>query len=170
MLKIINNLQPFFEDCYRELNVREYAKQAKISPPTASKLLKGWTAEELLKQREEHNRLLFSASRETVFRDLARIYWGQRLKRVIAAIEGHSTVPVVMLFGSLAKAEAKGDSDVDIAIFAPEKNIIDMEPFAKHLKREINLHWFRSMSEIPNPHLRNNIINGYILKGLLRWE
>lgn len=39
MLDIINNLKPFFEDCYRRINVREYSRLMKISPPTASKLL-----------------------------------------------------------------------------------------------------------------------------------
>ena len=40
MLKIFNELKPFFEDVYREISVREYAKLTKVSPPTASTILK----------------------------------------------------------------------------------------------------------------------------------
>jgi len=39
MLNIINSLMPFFEDCYRRINVREYSRLRKSSPPTASKIL-----------------------------------------------------------------------------------------------------------------------------------
>ena len=48
MLKIINNLKPFFEDCYRRINIREYSRLMKISPPTASKLLYKFNKEGLL--------------------------------------------------------------------------------------------------------------------------
>jgi hypothetical protein len=30
----------FFEDCYRDISVREYSRETTISPPTASKILK----------------------------------------------------------------------------------------------------------------------------------
>ena len=33
MLEIINNLEPFIEDCYSEIGVREYSRMMKISPP-----------------------------------------------------------------------------------------------------------------------------------------
>ena len=36
---------PFFQDCYRRINVREYSRLMKISPPTASKLLSSYSQE-----------------------------------------------------------------------------------------------------------------------------
>ena len=53
MLEIINNLAPFFEDCYRRISVREYSKIIKVSPPTASKILMEYYKEGLLKRQEE---------------------------------------------------------------------------------------------------------------------
>jgi len=53
MLKIINNLKPFIEDNYREINVREYARLNKISPPTASKLLNYYKTQEILRKKED---------------------------------------------------------------------------------------------------------------------
>ena len=60
MLEIVNNLEPFFEDCYRIVSVREYARLIKKSPPTASKLLKGFAQEGYLHKRPERGHLLFS--------------------------------------------------------------------------------------------------------------
>ena len=48
MLNIINNLKPFIEDSYRRINVREYSRLMKISPPTASKTLFELSKEGLL--------------------------------------------------------------------------------------------------------------------------
>src|SRR3989344_3325281 len=39
MLEIFNSLEPFFKENYRRINVREYARIQKISPPSASKYL-----------------------------------------------------------------------------------------------------------------------------------
>lgn len=171
MLKIINNMQPFFEDCYREISVREYAKLIRCSPPTASKFLKEYTAEGLLMQRTQYNRLLFTANRTNAeFRDLSRSYWRQRLAKLLQYVAQNLTTPTIVLFGSLAKAEARGNSDVDIALFAPVKKPIEITELKRELGREISLHWFRSLAEIPNPHLRNNILDGYALMGTMRWD
>ena len=59
MLKIINDLSPFFEDCYRRINVREYAKIMNISPPTASKLLNEYNQEGILKKELYRNFMFF---------------------------------------------------------------------------------------------------------------
>src|SRR3989338_4959978 len=77
MLKIFNNLKPFFEDCYRRYSVREYARSFKISPPTASKILKKFNKEGLLKVTKENNYLFFWANKENkVFITLSRIIAG----------------------------------------------------------------------------------------------
>jgi len=168
MLEIINNLTPFFEDCYRRFSVREYAKLAGISPPTASKLLKSYHEQGLLRKREERRHLLFyinNESRDII--DLSRIYWRKKLEGLSNELEKKLVNPTGVLFGSLAKAEVKKDSDVDIAVFSSKKQI-NLTPFKKKLGREVTVHWFRSLNEIKNKHLLNNILNGYVLFGRLR--
>ena len=64
MLDIFNKLQYFFEDCYRRINVREYAKLMKISPPTASKMLSEFQNEGLLKKEIDKGYHLFYANKE----------------------------------------------------------------------------------------------------------
>lgn len=167
MLKIINNLKPFFDDCYRRINVREYAKIMHISPPTASKLLTHYNSENLLLRDTYRNYILFYANKESKdFVDLSRIYWKNRLKELISLMEKKLTSPAVVLFGSLSKAEAKQDSDVDLAVFANKKEL-DITVIEGKMKRKIQIFWFESIKDVKNKDLANNIINGYILKGRL---
>lgn len=165
MLKIINDLKPFFEDCYRRINVREYAKIMCISPPTASKLLSYYYREKLLLKSRYKNLLLFFANNKNKqFINLSRIYWSERLKEVIEILEKRLVSPTIILFGSLSKAEAKSDSDIDLAVFAHKKEI-NIERLEKKLKRKIRIFWFKSLKEIKNRELANNIVNGYVLIG-----
>lgn len=168
MLKIINDLSPFFEDCYRRINVREYAKLMKMSPPTASKVLDSYYSESLLLKEKFRNYIMFYANKErNHFIDLSRIYWSIKLKELVDIMEKSLAAPTVVLFGSLSKAETKQDSDIDLAVFAHKKNL-NIEAFEKKLKRKIEIFWFTSLKDIKNRELANNIINGHILKGHLQ--
>jgi len=165
MLKIINDLEPFFEDCYRRVNVREYAKIMRISPPTASKLLSSYNAKNLLLRGTYKNYILFYANKENKdFIDLSRIYWRHELKGLVHFMETKLTNPAIILFGSLSKAEVKPDSDVDLAIFAYKKEL-DIRAFEKKIKRKIQMFWFESIKDVENKELANNITNGYVLRG-----
>ena len=64
MLKLINKLSQFLEDCYKEISVREYSRANNVSAPTASKILKNLEKEGLLKQRTDKGYILFRTNRE----------------------------------------------------------------------------------------------------------
>ena len=165
MLKIINDLKPFFEDCYVRINVRQYARLMKITPPTASALLKYYVKEGLLLKEIDRNYIMFHANRENaIFIDLSRIYWRNLLGKLLDFLENKLTDPTIVLFGSLSKAEAKQDSDVDLAVFSTKKEI-DLKEFETKVKRKIQLFWFDSIDSVKSKELRNNILNGYILRG-----
>ena len=120
MLKIFNNLEPFFQDDYRRINVREYARIEKISAPSASALLKNLEKEVLLFKEEEKNYIYYSANRENkIFIDLSRVYWFMKFKEIglINHFEKELIDPLIILFGSFCKAEIKSNSDIDLAIF-----------------------------------------------------
>ena len=168
MLKIINDLKPFFEECYVRINVRQYARLMKITPPTASALLKYYVKEGLLLKEIDRNYIMFHANRENaIFIDLSRIYWRNLLGKLLDFLENKLTDPTIVLFGSLSKAEAKQDSDIDIAIISVEDKI-NLSQFERKLKREIQDFWFKSLKEINNKELANNIINGYVMRGRLK--
>ncbi len=170
MLKIINSLSPWFEDCSRRIGVREYARLIGVSPPTASRMLNAYHKAGLLHREQRYGRLLFSVNNETDdAKDLCCIYWRKRLGPLTAALQKRFAQPTVILFGSAAKAEIAEKSDIDIALITPQKKPFDLKPYEATLRRRVNLHWFPSFQHIKNIHLRNNILNGSLLMGSRRW-
>ncbi len=168
MSSIINNLnllEPFFNDCYLELGVREYSRLMKISPPTASKILKEFSKENFLIMTKSRNNLLFRINRNSeLLKDLSRIYWKNKLSNFVNFCSDTFSKPTIILFGSLSKLESKKDSDVDIAIISKTKNDLNLEEFNKKLRREIQLFHFTSFDKV-NKELKLNIINGFVLYG-----
>ncbi len=173
MLNIINDLEPFFEDCYERINVRKYAKILGISPPTASKILNNYEHEGLLEKTIYERYNFYSANRNSKdFIDLSRIYWRKSLSRLIEFILKERAVePTVVLFGSLSKAETKKTSDIDLAVVGNDINKLVSEDklsdFQKELGREIELFTFASLEEAIKLPIGNAILNGYILANRL---
>lgn len=168
MLNIINNLKPFFEDCYRRINVREYSRLTKISPPTASKMLLEFSKEGLLLIEKDRNYIFYYANKSSkTFLELSRMYWRFRLKELISFLNQNLTNPSIILFGSLSKAEVKEDSDIDLCIIGHKKEL-NLKSFENVLKRKIQLFFFSSIKDIKNRELANNIINGYVMEGRLK--
>ncbi len=167
MLEIVNRLSVFFEDCYREVSVREYAREMGISPPTASKFLNGFVDEGFLERREERGFLLFRVDGESsVLRNLGRIYWGERLAKLIMFLRDEVGFGSIVLFGSLDKLEVTGKSDIDLAVFGGSKKRVNLEKFEKKLGREIQLFRFVNLGEV-DEELRLNIVNGCVMEGYL---
>ena len=168
MLKIINNLKPFFEDCYRRINVREYARLEKVSPPTASKILFEFSQENLLLIEKDRNYIFYYANKNNkIFIELSRIYWRLKLNKMVEFFNKNLANPTIILFGSLSKAETKEDSDIDICIIGHKKKM-NINNFEVSLRRKIQLFFYDSIKNIKNKELANSIITGYVLTGRLK--
>ncbi len=167
MLKIFNDLEQFFLDCYRRIHVREYGRIIKISTPTASKTLEYYYKKGLIKKETEHQFIYYLANRENqLFIDLSRIYWRIKIEEsgFLDSIKKTSYKPVVILFGSLAKAEVTPKSDIDVAVFNNDMKI-DTGRFEKRLKRKMQLFVYNSRNDVKNKGLLKNIDNGFRLLG-----
>ncbi len=161
MLKIFDELNPFFADVYREVSVRQYALLAKISPPTASKQLKQYGKEELLLSNKKGVYIYFRANRESfLFKQLARLYWYSVLLPLTKKIHEEIAYQRIILFGSLIKAENTLKSDVDLYV-ENEARKIDVSPIEKILKRTVQLHFINAMK---NKNLKSNIENGVVIR------
>ena len=168
MLNIINNLKLFFEDCYRRINVREYSRLSKISPPTASKMLFEFSKEGLLLIEKDRNYVFYYANKNNrLFIDLSRSYWRWKLEKLLNFMNKKLTNPLIILFGSLSKAETKEDSDIDLCVIGHKKEL-NIKDFEDNLNRKIQLFFFNSLEDIKNKELANNIINGYVIEGRLK--
>lgn len=163
MLKIFNDLEPFLNDNYRRISIREYARIRKISPPSSSVLLNGLFKEGLLIKEEERNYIFFAANRENLlFIHLSRAYWYIQLKKsgLLDYLTKELVNPLVMLFGSFSKAEVTQNSDIDIAIKARKKKL-DVSKFEKKLGRAIQIIFY----DEAKINLHNSILNGFIVEG-----
>ena len=157
MLRIFNELQPFFEDAYLEISVREYARKIKLSPPTASKLLKNFEKESLLISSKKGIYIFFRAKREnSLFKDLSTTYWKQKLSSSLKELHHEFLFKNIILFGSIAKQENTIESDIDLYVDISKKDI-NLGNIEKKLKRKIQLH-FKEVSN--NKNLFENIKNG----------
>lgn len=168
MLEIFNNLEPFFKNNYRRINVREYARIQKISPPSSSKNLEKFHMENLLEKEKERNYIFYVANKKNpIFISLNQIYWCQQFRKIglLAYLEQEFMMPIIILFGSFAKAEITENSDIDIAIFSDTKKKIDLSIFEKKIGRRIQIFYFQRREEIKNKELFNNILNGFKIGG-----
>jgi len=157
MLKIFNDLSVFFDDVYIEVGVREYARMNDVSPPTASSLLEDYAKEGILIGRKERNLHLFRANLESyLFRDLALLYWRYRLKELLIKIHDKFMFNRIILFGSVAKGENKIDSDIDLYVDMPMRDI-NLEDIERKIKRKIQIHF---KDAVKNKNLRLNIERG----------
>lgn len=72
----------------------------------------------------------------------------------------------IVLFGSAARGEDDRFSDIDLFLIAKERKL-NLSLYEAKLKRRIQLHFTTDMAKIPK-ELRNNVVNGIILKGYLK--
>lgn len=157
MLKIFYLLENFFNDVYWEISVRRYAKEMKLSPPTASKILKGFEKENLLLSAKKGIYLYFRPNKDGIlFQGLAKLYWQSILFNETAELHKQVLFRKIILFGSLAKTENTTNSDVDLYVDVERKSL-DVTKLEKKLKRKIQLHFSDSMK---NPNLKKNIEKG----------
>ncbi len=171
MLEIFNRLKPFFEDNYRRISVREYARITNVSPPSASKYLEELQREGLLIKEKERNYSFYAAERESkLFIELSRIFWQERFKEMglIDFFEKELIAPLVVLFGSFSKAEIKEGSDIDIAVFTVTEKSLDLSELEKKAGRSIQLFMFKNERDVKNKSLLKNMHNGFILSGSWR--
>lgn len=164
MLTELNSLAPFIEDNYVRIHVRQYAKLMNLSPPTASKTLKAWAKKGILLHSVDKGYDIYVASRSESFIHLSALYWHQKFTDIglISRLEKHYFNRPIILYGSLAKGEARKESDVDIAIIRG-KALYDLSIYEKKLKRNIQVMLFKNVEGIPK-NLINEIMNGYVLK------
>lgn len=71
----------------------------------------------------------------------------------------------IILFGSYARGEDIENSDIDLFLECKERKI-NLKRFEKLLNKKIQLHFKANFNEYSN-ELKNNIINGIVLKGYL---
>ena len=173
MFNIINIIKPFFESPNREFNVREIARILKIAPATASKELKNLKNESLLKERKDRNFNFYRADMESeYYRDLKFFYNIRKIKEsgFIDSLNKYYLKPTIILFGSASHGMDTETSDFDFLILSEKiKDFPESNHFEKKLNRKIQIFIVKDIKDLKNDHLINNILNGIVLQGEIKW-
>ncbi len=80
-------------------------------------------------------------------------------------IEEKLTPKSIVLFGSYARGEDTEASDIDLFVECKNKEL-NLKTFEKELRRKIELHFNENFNSYPQ-ELKNNIINGLVVRGFL---
>jgi len=141
------------------VHIREIARNLKISPNTVRNVIKKLLKEEIGANFENE-----SYKTEKKIFNLLKIYESG----IINYLYDYYSPSAIILFGSYSRGEDISTSDIDIGIITPKKNQPELKNFEKKLKRKVNLSLFvkKEVSE----EFFTNIINGIVLKGVLKWK
>jgi predicted nucleotidyltransferase len=165
----INNL--IFKNPEKWIHIRGIARKLRLSPETVRKHLAVLKRQEIVEGRKEGNLLQFRANLENenykhkkILHNLRAIYDSG----IAGFLYEYYHPKAIVLFGSYARGEDLSRSDIDIGIVTSNKKRPHLSGFEKRLARKINLSLF-TRKEVSNEFF-TNIINGVVLKGVLKNE
>lgn len=160
----------FFVNPNAKLRVREIEKLLKLPIPSVIRYCKELKEEKILTTIKTGNVVFYTGNRanssfllEKKLYNIKSIYQSG----LIDFLKIELSNPVVLLFGSYSKGEDVKNSDIDLYIETPSKKEIDLGKFEKMLKRKIQAFRHKSIKEIKNNELADNILNGIVLNGFL---
>jgi len=163
-----NLLKLFLDSPTDSFRLREIARLTKISPPSVMNYLKEFEKEGLTNKSIKRGVPFYTALRdnpEFILYKKISIIFELNQGGLIDYIWDKLSPQAIVLYGSFAKGESIEDSDIDLFILGKNKNI-ELADFEKKLNKKVHLLFKESLKEI-NSELKNNILNGIILKGYL---
>jgi predicted nucleotidyltransferase len=166
-------LRLFFADPLPEgigFQLREISRKVDVAPASVKKYLAGLEKEGLIiKSRHRiHGYPVYHSNRDNeYFKFLKRLdtLISIRDSGLLEYLSDECMPDVIILFGSAARGEDLKGSDLDIFMQCKESGL-NLTRFEKILERSINPFFgnFNALSK----ELKNNILNGMILKGYLK--
>jgi len=174
MLKKYNRyilLKIFLDNPTESFRLRELSRLSKISPLSVMNYLKEFEKEGLIQRSQKRDIPFYTAVRDNekfiLYKKISIIYELNESGLVDFLWEKLSP-DAIILYGSYAKGESIEVSDIDIFVVCKEKKI-ELEEFEKKLSKKIHLMFEADVKKIPK-ELRNNLINGIVLKGYFKIE
>ena len=159
----------FLDSPTESFRLREIARLVKLSPPSVMNYLKDFEREGLIKKQIKRKIPFYTAIRDNpnfiLYKKLSILFELNDIGLIDYLWDKLSPESIV-LYGSFVKGESIEDSDIDLFILGKERKV-DITKFEDKLDKKIHLFFKESLKEIPN-ELKNNILNGVILKGYLQ--
>lgn len=167
-------LQVFFDDPLPDgigFQLREISRKMKISPSSVKRYLKELEKEKLIisVKHRIHGYPVYYANRDAeIFKWMKKIDITLRIRESgLLDYLLHCCMPeVIILFGSAARGEDIRESDIDIYLQC-KKEELNIGRYEAILKRKINPLFSADLNKLSN-ELKNNILNGMIMKGYIK--
>lgn len=166
-----NVLKVFLDSPTHGFKIREIARLIKLAPTSVRLHIEHLKKIKLIIEKKEKNYELktFYANRENpefIFLQQQSIIFELKYSGLIEELWESLVPKAIILYGSYAKGNAIEESDIDLFLLGKEKNI-NISSYEKKLNKKIHLAFAESFNQLPS-ELKNNIINGKILKGYLK--
>lgn len=156
-----------------KLNQREIAKSLNVSPTAISKALELLRREMIIKVEKigKINLNLISLNRDR--QEVMKLKRAENLRALYECgldefLENEFQGATLILFGSFSRGDDVAKSDIDIAVINTKEKEVNLKIFEKKLGRNISLNFYDSINSI-NKELRENICNGIVLSGGIRF-
>ena len=162
-------LQEFFNFPRRNFHMREISRAVKIAQPSTLAHLKALLNEGFILREKKGIYPTFIANRDNeLFKHYKKFNLVSRIYQegLLDYIYDNCMPNAIIIFGSASKGEDIEESDIDIFIQAPEKRLA-LGKYEKSLNRRISLFFEEDFHRLSN-ELKNNILNGIILKGYIK--
>jgi len=162
-------LQEFFNSPTKNFQMRELSRLTKIAQQSVINHLNALLKEGLIKKEKNGIYPSFKANRDN---ELFRLYKKNDLilklqqNSIISYIYDSCMPDAIILFGSASKGEDIEGSDIDLFLQAKEKKL-NFDKYEKILNRKISLFFEEDFSKL-SKELKNNILNGIVLKGYMK--
>jgi len=162
-------LRLFLDSPTESFRLREIARLTKISPPSVINYLKEFEKDGLIRRQIKREIPFYNSIRDNsnfILYKKISILFELNDSGLIDYLWDKLSPEAIILYGSFSRGESIESSDVDLFILGKDKNI-DLTNFEKKLNKRIHILFKESTKEIPN-ELKNNILNGVILKGYIK--
>ncbi len=152
----------------KSFNKRVLSKKLGVSPTAISKALENLEKEGLIILDMDKDSKTSEIKLNLENSKIAGLKRAENLKflyesGLIDYLSEKSPGSTIILFGSYSFGEDTFNSDIDIAVIGKQRQV-NLKEFEKIFERRIILQFYSDFNEI-HKHLRENILNGIILKG-----
>jgi predicted nucleotidyltransferase len=164
-----NVLQEFFDSPRKNFQMRAISRIIKLAQPSVSNYLKELTKEKLILKQKTGLYPIYIANRENeLFKLYKKLNLIQRIQTsgLLSHVYDSCIPDCIILFGSASIGEDIEESDIDLFIQSRTEKI-NLTKFEKKLKRKINLFFEEDFVKL-SKELKNNILNGIILRGYIK--
>jgi len=162
-------LKIFLFNPLESFRLRELSRLSEISPPSVMNYLKDFEKKSLIRKYEKREIPFYQAERDDKnFKEYKKlsIIFELNHSGVLDFLWDELSPEAIILYGSYARGESIEESDIDLFIIGKEKKL-NLDMFEKKIGKDFHLFFEKDIKKIPK-ELKNNLINGIVLRGYLK--